>query len=82
MPCGKCDTCRVRWQWCDRPRVADATCPICKRRLAPVSQNSLLPQLSAYATTGMARSGPKYLTADPTEVSRVRRNLRRKNGST
>lgn len=77
MPRGKCDSCLVRWSWNGRPRVSQALCPSCKRPLTVTSQNSLLPELGAYATSGMRNTGPKYLTADPTEISKLRRRLAR-----
>lgn len=76
MPRGKCDDCGVRWSWQGRPRVADALCPSCGRKLAPTSQNSLLPQLGAYATWNPIVGGPKYLAADPAEISKLRRKVK------
>jgi DNA-binding CsgD family transcriptional regulator len=67
----------VRWQWQGRPRVGDASCPNCRRALRPTSQNSLLPQLSAYATSGLHNGGAKFLTAGPTEISKLLRRLKK-----
>lgn len=77
MPSGKCEPCRVRWIWNGRPRASEALCPNCHRALQPTSQNSLLPSLSAYSTNGLVRGGAKYLTADPTEMSKLRRKLKK-----
>lgn len=75
MPSGKCEDCGIRWSWLGRPRMSEAMCPACQRPLKATSQNSLLPQLDAYAVS--FANGPKYLTANPTEVSKLRRKLSR-----
>lgn len=30
---GKCTTCKVRWLWQGRPRLKDALCPQCGKKL-------------------------------------------------
>lgn len=72
---GKCIHCRVRWTWWGAPLVRNALCPACHRPLERTSQNLLFPTFGAYATRGIA-SGRKYLTADPTELSKLRRARR------
>lgn len=76
MPRAKCDACKVRWEWSGRPRVADAPCPCCHGPLTVTSQNSLLKCYSAYAVSGF-NGGPKHLTTDPTEISKLRRYLKK-----
>lgn len=77
MPRGKCDACEVIWEWSGRPRVTDALCLCCHKPLTPTSQNSLLKCYSAYAVSGF-NGGPRRLTADPTEISKLRRDLKKR----
>ena len=77
MPRGKCDQCSVRWNWNGRPRIRDAICPSCHRPLQPTSLTSLLKLYGAYAVTGF-NGGPRRLTADPTEISKLRRDLKKR----
>ena len=81
MPHGKCDACKVRWAWRGRPRVADAPCPCCRGPLTGpltvTSQNSLLKCYSAHAVAGF-NGGPRRLTVDPTEISKLRRELKKR----
>ncbi len=76
MPYGKCDQCQVRWEWTGRPRVADALCLCCHGPLTVTSQNSLLKCYSAYAVSFNGR--PRYLTVDPTVISKLRRDLKKR----
>lgn len=77
MPHGRCDKCQVRWKWNGRPRVADALCLCCHEPLKATSLTSLLKCYSAYAVRGFD-GGPRHLTADSAEISKLRRDLKKK----
>ena len=79
MPRGKCDTCNVVWEWNGRPRVADALCLCCDRPLKVTSQNSLLKR---YSANPVSFNGlPRYLTTNPTVISKLRRDLKKRNAT-
>lgn len=55
---GRCEHCRVRWVWEGRPRLKDATCPKCGRRLLRTSR-----QYSAATRHARGEGRPRQLRA-------------------
>lgn len=55
---GRCEHCRVRWVWDGRPRLKDAWCPKCGRRLLRTSH-----QYSGATRHARGEGSPRQLRA-------------------